>query len=187
MTAAIDRKPAARGGPAAVTSRAYLRSLLALERILGTVEPGKIADITVIEGDPLKDITAIRNVRLVVKDGEVLDTTYDPKFVNPIPRTALNGQLKGPDNGPELSSVKPGMAPQGDKEITIHVAGKRFSPQSLVRFEGAELKTQFVSESEVTAVLSPSNLKNVGSYKITVSTPGAPASNLRWFIVNFKY
>ena len=32
---------AARGGPAAVTSRAYLRSLLALERILGTVEPAR--------------------------------------------------------------------------------------------------------------------------------------------------
>src|ERR1019366_2341771 len=75
------------------------------EKNLGTVEAGKLADITVIDGDPLNDILAIRNVVLVVKDGEVLDTTYDPKFVNPIPRTALNGQLKGPDNGPELSGL----------------------------------------------------------------------------------
>ena len=157
------------------------------EKLFGTVEPGKLADITVIDGDPLKDISAIRNVRLVVKDGEVLDTRYDPKFANPITRTALNGQLKGPDNGSELSSVKPGIAPQADKEITIHVAGKRFSPQSVVRFDDTDLPTQFVSESELTAVISPANQKNVGSYKVTVSTPGAAVSNLRYFIVNYKY
>lgn len=53
---------------------------------LGTIEPGKLADITVIEGNPLNDFAATRNVRMVIKDGKVLDTTYDPRFVNPIPR-----------------------------------------------------------------------------------------------------
>ncbi len=157
------------------------------EKDLGTVEPGKVADIAVIDGDPLKDITAIRNVALVVKDGEVMDTAYDPKFVNPIPRTALNGQLKGPENGAELSSVTPGMAPEGSKDVTIQISGKRFTPQSVVRLEATELKTQFVSDSKLTAVIAASSLQKVGSYKFTVTNPGAPVSNLRYFIVNFKY
>ena len=53
---------------------------------LGTIERGKLADITVIEGNPLNDIAATKNIRIVIKDGKVLDTTYDPRFVNPIPR-----------------------------------------------------------------------------------------------------
>jgi imidazolonepropionase-like amidohydrolase len=39
---------------------------------LGTVEKGKLADLTVISGDPLADITNTRNVKLVMKDGEIL-------------------------------------------------------------------------------------------------------------------
>jgi imidazolonepropionase-like amidohydrolase len=38
---------------------------------LGTIEPGKLADITFISGDPLKNIRDLRNVARVMKDGRV--------------------------------------------------------------------------------------------------------------------
>ena len=38
---------------------------------LGSIEPGKLADMIVVAGDPLADITATRKVRLVMKAGEV--------------------------------------------------------------------------------------------------------------------
>ena len=38
---------------------------------LGTIEAGKLADLYVVRGNPLEDITAARNVELVVKDGFV--------------------------------------------------------------------------------------------------------------------
>jgi hypothetical protein len=38
---------------------------------LGSIEPGKLADLYVAAGNPLEDITAARNVRLVVKDGVI--------------------------------------------------------------------------------------------------------------------
>ena len=40
---------------------------------LGTVEAGKLADLIVIEGDPLLDISNIRNLAWVVKNGTVMD------------------------------------------------------------------------------------------------------------------
>jgi hypothetical protein len=55
---------------------------------LGSVEAGKLADMLVVDGNPLADIAATRNIRTVIKDGQVLDTTYDPRFVNPLPRPA---------------------------------------------------------------------------------------------------
>ncbi len=38
---------------------------------LGTIEPGKLADIIVVNGDPLFDIVALSHVEVVVKDGVV--------------------------------------------------------------------------------------------------------------------
>lgn len=44
---------------------------------LGTVESGKLADLLVIEGNPLQDISNLRNTRLVLKEGEVVVDKLD--------------------------------------------------------------------------------------------------------------
>ena len=41
---------------------------------LGTVDPGKLADLVLVEGDPTTQISDIRKVRVVIKDGAI----YDP-------------------------------------------------------------------------------------------------------------
>jgi imidazolonepropionase-like amidohydrolase len=38
---------------------------------LGTIAPGKLADVIVVDGDPLTDMSALRHVLHVVKDGKV--------------------------------------------------------------------------------------------------------------------
>jgi imidazolonepropionase-like amidohydrolase len=40
---------------------------------LGTVEPGKDADLLILEADPLKDIANTRRIGLVVKRGALFD------------------------------------------------------------------------------------------------------------------
>jgi imidazolonepropionase-like amidohydrolase len=40
---------------------------------LGTIEPGKLADLIVVRGNPLVEITALANVEVVVKDGVVYE------------------------------------------------------------------------------------------------------------------
>ena len=63
--------------PSAVLKAATINGAKALgiEDKLGTVEPGKLADLVVVSGNPLKDIKTARNVRFVIKDGIV----HDPK------------------------------------------------------------------------------------------------------------
>ena len=40
---------------------------------LGSVEPGKLADLVFVDGDPLTDITDARRVTAVMKNGELLE------------------------------------------------------------------------------------------------------------------
>jgi len=51
-------------------TRVNARSVLGLPD-RGTIEPGKLADIIVVNGNPLYDITALSHVEVVVKDGIV--------------------------------------------------------------------------------------------------------------------
>jgi imidazolonepropionase-like amidohydrolase len=44
---------------------------MGLEAEVGSVEPGKAADLTIVAGDPLQDLANLRQVRLVVRGGEL--------------------------------------------------------------------------------------------------------------------
>ncbi len=45
---------------------------------LGTLEPGKVADLVVVDADPLADIANLRKVSMVVKDGMTVDRASLP-------------------------------------------------------------------------------------------------------------
>ena len=51
----------------------------------GSIERGKRADMKLVDGDPTKDISAIRNVALVLQDGDAYYPTelYDELGVKP--------------------------------------------------------------------------------------------------------
>jgi imidazolonepropionase-like amidohydrolase len=49
--------------------------LLRMEKEIGSVEPGKLADIIAVEGDPLNDIKALTRVTFVMKGGKVYKST----------------------------------------------------------------------------------------------------------------
>jgi len=58
---------------------------LGIDDRVGTLESGKLADLVVLEGDPLKNIAALRKVKavmkggkLVCKNGEILDDFFKP-------------------------------------------------------------------------------------------------------------
>ena len=44
---------------------------LGIEDRLGTLEPGKVADLVLVDGDPLEDLAALGNVVMVLKEGAV--------------------------------------------------------------------------------------------------------------------
>jgi len=55
---------------AAATSAAA--AALGQAESLGTIQPGRIADLVVLGGDPLRSISAIKQVDVVVRGGRVV-------------------------------------------------------------------------------------------------------------------
>ena len=49
---------------------------------LGTVEEGKLADLIVVTADPLENISNLRKLKLVFKDGKPVDLTKDESQIS---------------------------------------------------------------------------------------------------------
>ena len=44
---------------------------------VGTIQPGRRADLIALDGDPLKDMAALERVSLVMKNGVVYDAAHE--------------------------------------------------------------------------------------------------------------
>ena len=53
--------------------------VLGIDRDVGTLEPGKRADVVAVSGDPLADVTALEHVAFVMKDGRIVGPADDPR------------------------------------------------------------------------------------------------------------
>ncbi|MFQ5802751.1 MAG: amidohydrolase family protein [Candidatus Methylomirabilales bacterium] len=156
---------------------------------LGTVEEGKLADLIVVDGDPLRDISETRKIDSVIKDGEVIDTSYHTSFSNPIPRP-LSQEFYGYPV-PHLEEISPRVAVENSSEIKLVLKGRDFFPVSSVSFGGSRVPTSFISQKELTATI-PSHLVRVGTIPVSVMNPKphefpdrGGTSNALAFIVKF--
>jgi imidazolonepropionase-like amidohydrolase len=50
-----------------------------MESMIGRIAPGLRADVIAVSGNPLADVSALRQVRLVMKDGVVYRWTETPR------------------------------------------------------------------------------------------------------------
>jgi imidazolonepropionase-like amidohydrolase/cyclophilin family peptidyl-prolyl cis-trans isomerase len=130
----------------AITSGTKNGALAArLDKDIGTLEPGKIADLVILDADPLADIHNIRKVRSVMKAGKLINPAMLPEhrvLSTPPPVTATpTADEHAPDNfhvrldttkGSILLEVHRDWAPIGtDRFYTLvkdrYYDGNRFS------------------------------------------------------------
>ncbi len=50
---------------------------LGISDIVGTIQPGVEADVIAVDGDPLEDISALWNIAMVMKAGELICQTQE--------------------------------------------------------------------------------------------------------------
>lgn len=56
------------------------------DRDYGSVEKGKVADMVIVRGDPLKNMADTQNVEMVFSEGKRVDTSFHADYKNPLPR-----------------------------------------------------------------------------------------------------
>ena len=72
---------------------------------LGTVEPGKLADLVILNADPLKDIRNTQRIDSVVKNGELLSRS---KLDEMLKKAKIDGAKRIPPKSPdEIESPDP--------------------------------------------------------------------------------
>ncbi len=89
--------------PAQAISAGTRNGAIACRRLqdFGTIEAGKLADLVILDGDPLADIHNIRKVRAVMKEGKVFDPASLPEH-----RVLSPSPLLTP-NAPEMNQRAP--------------------------------------------------------------------------------
>ncbi|MBI4482458.1 MAG: amidohydrolase family protein [Acidobacteria bacterium] len=144
---------------------------------LGTVEAGKLADLVVIRGDPLQDIRNTRNVELVMKDGQVMETGYHAWYTNPYRRPFRETPRDRPI--PSVRSIQPYVVTQGEKRVLLTLTGANFAPDSIVWLDRTGLKTTFLSTTELQAEVTERSLQAAGTFPVRVSnSPSREAASL---------
>lgn len=131
----------------------------------GSVEVGKVADLSIVGGNPLDDIWMTQNVRMVVKDGKLMDPAFTGQ-VNTIPELSSWSTL------PEKIIVLPGGLVQGEGPTELTVYGEGIWPHHQVYINEQPLETRYVSKEELRATLPADLVAEVGMYKITVRSRG---------------
>jgi hypothetical protein len=163
------------------------------ENELGVVKPGSIADIVVVDGNPLDDITRTRRIKKVFKDGKEIQLGYHKDFKNPIPL------LDGDRPEPEIDQIVPEFVTQGEGPITLTIVGGNFMSTSIAMLNGKPLPTKvdlrregypqnFDRSRKIIATIDSKLTRNAGTYTITVIEPGRGgiASNTKYLIVRLR-
>ena len=148
----------------------------------GSVEPGKVADLSIVEGDPLQDIWMTQNVKMVVMDGKVIDSGFT-KYKNPIASFYSYQSL------PLDLEISPLYLIEGAGPTTLKVRGQGgMWPFHRVMLNGEPLPTSFVSKDELKAIIPPEAISKAGTYVVTLKCDGEPfpESNRAHLVVGFK-
>ncbi len=106
----------------------------------------------------------------------------------PTPGGGLSPELTVTVNNPAptLTSLSPNAAFKGDPAFMLTVTGTNFVPTSVVRWNGVDRVTTFVSATQLIAAIPDTDLASDGMVDVTVfnPTPGGGTSSAAKFAVN---
>ena len=86
---------------------------------------------------------------------------------------------------PVISALTPPTVTSGNPDFVLVVTGKNFFSNSVLRWNGADLNTDFVSNTELQALIPAANVATAAAINITVFTPapGGGSSPVKTFNV----
>src|SRR5882724_2055253 len=173
---------------------------------LGTIEAGKLADVLIVNADPLQNIRNLRQINSVIFDGKIQDLTYHASYRTPfLGGSGLDGNSvvedlawviamkagtaggqegeSGPDQvrvgPPGILTISPYVVTEGSPTVTLVIKGANFVNRTEVYFDNNVVPSRRISSTELQVTLDSNLLRRVGRFDIYVKTPG-PLINPAW-------
>jgi len=86
---------------------------------------------------------------------------------------------------PSIASISPTTVTAGDPSFTLTITGTGFVPGSAIYWNAGARPTQFISDTQLTAVISPADIGAAGTASVTVfnPTPGGGMSTSATLII----
>jgi hypothetical protein len=167
---------------------------------VGSIEEGNLADIVILDADPLQNILNTRTVNTVIKDGRVIDHGYHAWFRGDMfsyadledtydmildqdwlgaldeattPRNGRNPAVRNPAASPTpgVMATAPHTLHRGSAETVIRITGINFVERSVAYFDGAPVPTRVVSSTEIEATIPADMLGRAGAMALVVKNP----------------
>lgn len=135
---------------------------------LGTVEEGKLADLVILNSDPLEDIYNTRDIFEVIKEGKVIDRAYHRYFTNPVPRPFP--EAGGEFETPHIESVTPDAISCAETNV-LTIRGSGFARQSWARIDGVGYDINFVSSTEIRVEVNCQRFAFSGTHSLVLVNP----------------
>ena len=171
---------------------------------LGTIEAGKLADLVIVNADPLLDIRNMQKIEWVLKDGKVIDRSYHREFADPfegagveapewvdaLKRATMEGirtvaGLTDPTWAfgqpcPGIESISPIMVTEGGAAFTLTIKGVNFTKKSVVYLGGRPIPAELVNDTELRAAIDARSIARAGTSPVVVKNPGPLLSQPLW-------
>ena len=152
----------------------------------GSVEGGKRADLVLLNRNPLDDISAIRDIHMVLKSGQVVDREALAHWKNPFPQPDDQDER----HIPLIEEVSPFALPvvkNGSNVPEVILRGGNFTPECRVLFNDRFVTTKFYDSNRLGITIDFSQLQQPGTYPLSVVHPGSGGgvSNLWYFYVTY--
>ena len=113
---------------------------------VGSLEPGKRADLVVLGADPLSDITHTLEIERVMKNGAWVELGYTPEHYT---FTSPSRSIAGATFAPVISSVAPAAVDAGADTTRVVLEGTGFLLTSLIRVNGISVETTVIDPRRV--------------------------------------
>lgn len=164
---------------------------------IGTVEAGKLADIIIVDADPLEDIRNLRQIDTVVFNGGVIDNGIHASYSVPFygydgdQRYTINdghwvaalkestGPIRtrdaapNPDASPQpaIEGIAPTAIKRGSPATTLELRGFNFVAGTRVLIDGVSVPWEWVDGTKINVMLDENILSQAGRREIIVRNP----------------
>ena len=165
--------------------------MIGKQDVLGTIEPGKLADLIILSRNPAQDAANMRAVETVIQDGRIVERGYHANYRDPfvnlgepsvdaLPWVAAMkrvnraaGELADPAYSPQpaIESITPLIVTQSDGTVAVTLKGINFVRRSAVLFNNRPVASRVVSPTEIQVTLDARDLRAVGKFDMIVRNP----------------